>query len=68
MAKKKIDIKITFKDDVPVPAAFIRKHKVKRKIPFPDDGDWGILTIFEELGQRDMFFIKLGPIDEVEIK
>lgn len=68
MAKEKIKIEITLKDGIPKPPLFTRKLKIKREIKMPDDGDYGFLRVFDVGGAKEMFFIKVGLIDEVDIK
>lgn len=68
MAKEKIKIEITLKDGVLKPAMFTEKKKVKREIRISDDGCYGIVTIFETAGQRNLFLIKIGLIEKVDIK
>jgi len=68
MAKEKVKVEITLKDGIPKPSAFTRKLKVKREIKMPNDGDYGFIDIVDVEGAKEVFFIKVGLIDSVDIK
>jgi len=68
MAKKKIDITITLKDGIPKPTKFKEKGKIKREMRLGEMGDYGITTIFDSAGESNLFIIKVGLVDKVEVK